>query len=164
MKRPLRILDSEAVREAAQATKAPKRRKVEIDAGILKYYAQRYRLFSRFDEGITLDREGWFSATPEDIAAHTAERCRSVQTNDAADVQVRSNRRCLHRRGRQCDPIRHDLRACDRYRQFASPSRACSAQRSDLRCERPDRFRPRRLRRLGYRLRSLGQAAQSTYH
>ena len=39
-----------------------------------KYYAQRYRLFSRFDEGIKLDEEGWYSVTPEVLAAHTATR------------------------------------------------------------------------------------------
>ncbi|XP_034038247.1 trimethylguanosine synthase [Thalassophryne amazonica] len=41
-----------------------------------KYWAQRYRLFSRFDEGIKLDREGWFSVTPERIAEHIALRVR----------------------------------------------------------------------------------------
>ncbi|XP_004580647.2 trimethylguanosine synthase [Ochotona princeps] len=39
-----------------------------------KYWAQRYRLFSRFDDGIKLDREGWFSVTPEKIAEHIAGR------------------------------------------------------------------------------------------
>nr|XP_046264693.1 trimethylguanosine synthase isoform X2 [Scatophagus argus] len=41
---------------------------------LAKYWAQRYRLFSRFDEGIKLDREGWFSVTPERIAEHIALR------------------------------------------------------------------------------------------
>ncbi|PWN29625.1 S-adenosyl-L-methionine-dependent methyltransferase [Jaminaea rosea] len=36
----------------------------------------RHRLFSRYDEGILLDRESWFSVTPEAIAARIAERCR----------------------------------------------------------------------------------------
>ncbi|CAL1264435.1 unnamed protein product [Larinioides sclopetarius] len=40
-----------------------------------KYWAQRYRLFSLFDEGIKLDKESWFSVTPEQIAYHIAERC-----------------------------------------------------------------------------------------
>lgn len=48
-----------------------------------KYWAQRYRLFSRFDEGIKLDREGWFSVTPEKIAEHIAERCRCDVIVDA---------------------------------------------------------------------------------
>lgn len=41
---------------------------------LAKYWAQRYRLFSQFDRGIKLDREGWFSVTPERIAEHIAQR------------------------------------------------------------------------------------------
>jgi trimethylguanosine synthase len=37
-----------------------------------KYWAQRHRLFSKFDNGIELDRESWFSVTPEAIANHHA--------------------------------------------------------------------------------------------
>eukprot|EP00899_Mesostigma_viride_P002213 jgi/Mesvir1/11993/Mv00299-RA.2 len=40
-----------------------------------KYFWQRYRLFSRFDEGIQLDPESWYSVTPERMAAHHARRC-----------------------------------------------------------------------------------------
>ena len=39
-----------------------------------KYWGQRYRFFSRFDEGVGLDSEGWYSVTPEAIAHHIAER------------------------------------------------------------------------------------------
>lgn len=39
-----------------------------------KYWAQRKRLFSRFDDGIRFDREGWYSVTPEVIAKHIAKR------------------------------------------------------------------------------------------
>jgi trimethylguanosine synthase len=39
-----------------------------------KYWAQRRSLFSRFDDGIQLDQEGWFSVTPEAIANHIAKR------------------------------------------------------------------------------------------
>jgi len=42
---------------------------------LFKYRAQRCRLFSRFNEGILLDQEGWYSVTPEKIAEHVAERC-----------------------------------------------------------------------------------------
>jgi trimethylguanosine synthase len=37
-----------------------------------KYWSQRRRLFTRFDLGIQLDRESWFSVTPEAIANHIA--------------------------------------------------------------------------------------------
>ncbi|NXU38747.1 TGS1 synthase, partial [Drymodes brunneopygia] len=47
---------------------------IAADPELIKYWAQRYRLFSRFDEGIELDREGWFSVTPEKIAEHIAVR------------------------------------------------------------------------------------------
>eukprot|EP00268_Persea_americana_P049474 TRINITY_DN5308_c0_g1_i1.p1 TRINITY_DN5308_c0_g1~~TRINITY_DN5308_c0_g1_i1.p1 ORF type:complete len:746 (-),score=154.13 TRINITY_DN5308_c0_g1_i1:638-2875(-) len=45
--------------------------------GIVKYWWQRYLLFSRFDDGIKMDEEGWFSVTPEPIARHQASRCGS---------------------------------------------------------------------------------------
>ncbi|CAN8005941.1 unnamed protein product [Ixodes pacificus] len=47
-----------------------------------KYWAQRYRLFSKFDKGIELDEvfffffpDSLFSVTPEGIAKHIAKRC-----------------------------------------------------------------------------------------
>ncbi|XP_063524852.1 trimethylguanosine synthase isoform X2 [Pongo pygmaeus] len=52
---------------------------------LAKYWAQRYRLFSRFDDGIKLDREGWFSVTPEKIAEHIAGR---VSQSFKCDVVV----------------------------------------------------------------------------
>ncbi|ORY77387.1 RNA cap guanine-N2 methyltransferase-domain-containing protein [Protomyces lactucae-debilis] len=42
-----------------------------------KYYAQRYRLFSRYDEGCCLDRESWYSVTPESLAVQIAQVCAS---------------------------------------------------------------------------------------
>ncbi|KAI3947713.1 hypothetical protein MKX01_034378 [Papaver californicum] len=44
-------------------------------ADMMKYWCQRYSLFSRFDDGIKMDREGWFSVTPELLARHHALRC-----------------------------------------------------------------------------------------
>ncbi|KAL0484086.1 trimethylguanosine synthase [Acrasis kona] len=40
-----------------------------------KYFAQRYRFWSRYDEGIWMDETGWYSVTPELIAEHLANRC-----------------------------------------------------------------------------------------
>ncbi|XP_043190151.1 trimethylguanosine synthase-like [Amphibalanus amphitrite] len=48
-----------------------------------KYWYQRYRLFSRFDEGIRLSGASWFSVTPEQIARHLADRCRADVIVDA---------------------------------------------------------------------------------
>ena len=39
-----------------------------------KFWAQRRRLFSRYDDGIRLDKESWYSVTPEAIADHIAKR------------------------------------------------------------------------------------------
>ncbi|KAM6210511.1 trimethylguanosine synthase [Sarcoramphus papa] len=78
---------SQAVDEKITAKKKEKKRRrrnkialgaipaeIAADPELAKYWAQRYRLFSRFDEGIKLDREGWFSVTPEKIAEHIAVR------------------------------------------------------------------------------------------
>ncbi|ESQ50772.1 hypothetical protein EUTSA_v10022632mg [Eutrema salsugineum] len=57
-------------------TGARRERVLEEYSDILgKYWCQRYLLFSRFDEGIKMDEEGWFSVTPELIAKHHATRC-----------------------------------------------------------------------------------------
>ena len=42
------------------------------------------RLFSRFDRGIQLDAEGWYSVTPEIIADHVAERVSSLVSSSPA--------------------------------------------------------------------------------
>ncbi|VDK31951.1 unnamed protein product [Gongylonema pulchrum] len=44
------------------------------DKDMPKYYHQRFRLFSKLNKGILMDREGWYSVTPEKIAAHIADR------------------------------------------------------------------------------------------
>ncbi|KAI8992318.1 RNA cap guanine-N2 methyltransferase-domain-containing protein [Pilobolus umbonatus] len=54
-----------------------------IPPNMLKYYFQRYSYFSKFDEGILMDKEGWFSVTPEKIARHIALRCQSDIIIDA---------------------------------------------------------------------------------
>lgn len=51
---------------------------------LYKYWCQRYKLFSRFDDGIQLDEESWWSVTPEDIAKHIATRvCTKTGTENA---------------------------------------------------------------------------------
>ncbi|XP_028396845.1 LOW QUALITY PROTEIN: trimethylguanosine synthase-like [Dendronephthya gigantea] len=53
------------------------------DKTLAKYWHQRYRLFSLYDEGIKMDDESWFSVTPERIAKHIAHRCRCDLIVDA---------------------------------------------------------------------------------
>ena len=59
-----------AARAPAPELIAPRAKREE--AG--KYWSRRYELFSRFDEGIALDKESWYSVTPEHIARHIARR------------------------------------------------------------------------------------------
>lgn len=46
-----------------------------IGERVAKYWRQRYSLFSKYDEGIELDEEGWFSVTPKAVAARHADLC-----------------------------------------------------------------------------------------
>ncbi|KAL8610584.1 hypothetical protein ACOMHN_006303 [Nucella lapillus] len=62
-------------KKTRDVVRAPMPAEVAQDPTLRKYWAQRYRLFTRFDEGIKLDYESWFSVTPEKIAEHIAERC-----------------------------------------------------------------------------------------
>lgn len=39
---------------------------------LVKYWMQRYSLWARYDAGVRMDTEAWFSATPEVVAAHHA--------------------------------------------------------------------------------------------
>ncbi|KAL4122720.1 hypothetical protein QTP88_015002 [Uroleucon formosanum] len=48
---------------------------IQKDTSLLKYWHSRYRLFKRYDQGIKLDSESWYSATPEVISRMIAERC-----------------------------------------------------------------------------------------
>lgn len=56
---------------------------IDNDKTLMKYWLKRYRLFSKFDQGIKLDRESWFSVTPEKIAEHIAQRCKCDTIIDA---------------------------------------------------------------------------------
>ncbi|XP_055908311.1 trimethylguanosine synthase [Eupeodes corollae] len=53
------------------------------DKSLRSYWHKRFSLFSRFDEGIKLDRESWFSVTPEKVAIHMADRLRCDTIIDA---------------------------------------------------------------------------------
>ena len=41
----------------------------------ITFWYQRYYYYSRFDEGIQMDYESWWSVTPEELAAYTANLC-----------------------------------------------------------------------------------------
>ncbi|PAA82187.1 hypothetical protein BOX15_Mlig033998g6 [Macrostomum lignano] len=63
-----KAIERDAETEAAEAKTALQ------DPILNKYWNQRYRFFDKFDDGIQLDREAWFSVTPQRIARHQAER------------------------------------------------------------------------------------------
>lgn len=44
------------------------------DPALAKFWKKRYFIFSKFDRGIKIDDESWYSITPEPIAKHIAQR------------------------------------------------------------------------------------------
>lgn len=48
-----------------------------------RYWDRRYEIFEKFDDGICTDREGLYSATPEDLALEQAERLSGETVVDA---------------------------------------------------------------------------------
>jgi trimethylguanosine synthase len=50
-----------------------KKKEQVLDRNTMKFYRNRYDLFSLYDQGCQLDDEGWYSITPESIARHTAQ-------------------------------------------------------------------------------------------
>ena len=63
-----------------------------------KYWAQRRRLFKKFDEGIELDAEGWYSVTPEVVADHVASRFKDASEHFKRSVTNNANGRNARRR------------------------------------------------------------------
>ena len=65
-------------REIIQRKTSSRAKKMTINPfgkSMEKYWAQRYRFFSRFDEGIQTDAQGLFSVTPEAIGRYLADQC-----------------------------------------------------------------------------------------
>ncbi|KAB0396767.1 hypothetical protein E2I00_010317, partial [Balaenoptera physalus] len=116
-------VEAEAENKKKKKKKSKNRRGIglppEITAvpELAKYWAQRYRLFSRFDDGIKLDREGWFSVTPEKIAEHIAgrvSRCSGCDTVVDAFCGVGGNTIQFALTGKRViaidiDPVKIDL-------------------------------------------------------
>ncbi|OJA15689.1 hypothetical protein AZE42_08849 [Rhizopogon vesiculosus] len=48
----------------------------DVPENLQKYFSQRKRYFSLYEQGCLLDEEGWYSVTPESIALQIADRCR----------------------------------------------------------------------------------------
>ncbi|XP_058113972.1 uncharacterized protein LOC131256898 isoform X2 [Magnolia sinica] len=78
-----------------------------------KYWYHRYSLFSRYDDGIKMDEEGWFSVTPEDIAVRHAERSGTGTVIDCfsgvGGNAIQFARRCYHVVAIDIDPQKVEL-------------------------------------------------------
>ncbi|XP_043591838.1 trimethylguanosine synthase isoform X1 [Bombus pyrosoma] len=86
----MKLSDEDSVKKTQKKKrrKPPKRNvslpvEIDNDKTLMKYWFKRYRLFSKFDQGIKLDRESWYSVTPEKIAEHIAQRCKCDTIIDA---------------------------------------------------------------------------------
>ncbi|RDX65784.1 Trimethylguanosine synthase, partial [Mucuna pruriens] len=81
-------------------------------ATIGKYWCQRYILFSRFDDGVKMDEEGWFSVTPEAIAQYQAMRCAGGIIIDCftgvGGNAIQFAQQCGHVIGIDIDPLKID--------------------------------------------------------
>ncbi|VDL63625.1 unnamed protein product [Hymenolepis diminuta] len=53
------------------------------DPTIVRWWKRRFDLFWRFSEGIKMDKESWYSVTPEEVARRQAEVCASDVVVDA---------------------------------------------------------------------------------
>jgi trimethylguanosine synthase len=84
--------------------------KNDIPPELLKYYHQRYSLFSKYDQGVQLDYDGWFSVTPEKIAIHIAKRMKCGTIIDAfcgvGGNTIQFAKTCDHVIAIDHDPIR----------------------------------------------------------
>ncbi|KAF8389274.1 hypothetical protein HHK36_025967 [Tetracentron sinense] len=84
-----------------------------ISPRVKKYWFQRYDLFSRYDEGIKMDEEGWFSVTPEEIAIRHAERSGGGSVIDCfsgvGGNSIQFARMCYHVVAIDIDPQKAEL-------------------------------------------------------
>ncbi|KAG6578073.1 Trimethylguanosine synthase [Phytophthora cinnamomi] len=55
-------------------TSKKKKNKYPVPKDVVKFYLQRHILFEKFEDGIQLDHESWYSVTPQVIAEHIAKR------------------------------------------------------------------------------------------
>ncbi|CAB4273035.1 unnamed protein product [Prunus armeniaca] len=94
-----------------------KKRRKFLEEGLTplveKYWFQRYDLFSRYDEGIKMDEQGWYSVTPEEIAITHAKRCENATVIDCfAGVggnAIQFASMCYHVVAIEIDPLKVDM-------------------------------------------------------
>ncbi|CAH0488182.1 unnamed protein product [Peronospora farinosa] len=55
-------------------SRGKKKYKYPVAKDVVKFYVQRHILFEKFEDGIQLDHESWYSVTPQVVAEHIATR------------------------------------------------------------------------------------------
>ncbi|ETI36818.1 hypothetical protein F441_16939, partial [Phytophthora nicotianae CJ01A1] len=60
--------------EHKNSTGKKKKNKYPVPKDVVKFYLQRHTLFEKFEDGIQLDHESWYSVTPQVIAEHISKR------------------------------------------------------------------------------------------
>jgi len=53
-----------------------------------KFWEKRFYLFSKFDKGIKIDDESWYSITPEPLAKHIAQRVIDMNAGNEGNLSV----------------------------------------------------------------------------
>ena len=75
-----------------------------------RYWKQRHLYWTRYDQGIKMDPQGWYSVTPEAIARRIASRCRSDTIIDAfcgvGGNAIQFAHTCSHVIAIDIDPVR----------------------------------------------------------
>ncbi|TDH72868.1 hypothetical protein CCR75_006387 [Bremia lactucae] len=69
-----RICEAKHANSRKKTKKKKKKIKYPVSNDVVKFYVQRTILFEKFEEGIQLDHESWYSVTPQVIAEHIATR------------------------------------------------------------------------------------------
>ncbi|XP_050381879.1 uncharacterized protein LOC126798853 isoform X2 [Argentina anserina] len=112
-----RIRLSKRSKLSQHPTQTQKRRGV-MEEGVSplveKYWFQRYDLFSKYDEGIKMDEQGWYSVTPEQIAITQAKRCPNPTVVIDCFAGVGGNAiqfalLCCHVVAIEIDPVKVDM-------------------------------------------------------
>eukprot|EP01130_Rhizamoeba_saxonica_P010276 TRINITY_DN4203_c0_g2_i1.p1 TRINITY_DN4203_c0_g2~~TRINITY_DN4203_c0_g2_i1.p1 ORF type:complete len:231 (-),score=52.44 TRINITY_DN4203_c0_g2_i1:11-703(-) len=62
----------------------------KLPKSMRRYWHSRHTLFSKYDEGILMDKESWYSVTPESIAEHIAQKFLEKLGSDAVVVDIMS--------------------------------------------------------------------------
>jgi len=87
-----------------------------IKKDLRRFYKRRYFLFSKYDRGVHLDEEGWYSVTPEVMAKHIASRVTQVYGEEEGTVidafcgvggnLIQFGRKCHFAVGIDMDPVK----------------------------------------------------------